>query len=387
MSDRLFEKAVRIKGYGSYPTRKSHASVEGIKSFKGGKVNVTVIESLDEYVRFVDTLKTDFVNPVFYRGQTNANYLPVPSSLRKDPANENLMIEAFSRYFSNEVDACRNAVEKLALMQHFGLKTRFLDISENPLAALYFACVPYKKFRSVATDNEETWGEIVLFREAEKKDNKTKPARPKTAENSNASVIANTAFMERGFRLWDLGSLWKKDANQAYNEKYIDLKSIVRKSLIVRVPQNNPRIKNQRGAFILANANMAFIWKNDKEIKQEELTKYILQSEKGITYASLLENSPFKADLDETKTWLMNFWKVKPYDDDNEFEVFRTDPFDLRRLFYKDEKGIQQVVLIPPEAKNKIKDELGRFNITEEFIYPDMDSVANEINEKVDKKE
>lgn len=388
MSDSVFEKAVRLKGYGSYSKGKSRSCVEGVKSLKGGKVNVTVIESLEDYVRFVDTLKTDFVNPVFYRGQTNANYLLTPYSLRNNPANENLMIEAFSRYFSNEVDACRNAVEKLALMQHFGLKTRFLDISENPLAALYFACVPGKKFRKPAANGEpEAWGEIVLFREPEKKDNKTKPARPKTAESSDASIIANTAFMERGFHLWKLGSLWKKDANQAYNEKYIDLRSIVRKSLIVRVPQNNPRIKNQRGAFILANANMACIWKDDKEIKQGELTKYILQSKEEITYASLLENSPFKDDLDENKTWHMNFCKVKPYDDDNGFEEFRTDPFDLRRIFYKDEKGVQQVVLIPPGAKDTIKDELARFNIREDFIYPDMDSVANVINETIDKKE
>ncbi|MDE6705581.1 MAG: FRG domain-containing protein [Treponemataceae bacterium] len=385
MSDSLFERAVRIKGYGSYAEDKSRSSVEGVKSFDGGKVKVMVIESLDEYVRFVDTLKTDFENPVFYRGQTNANYLLSPSSLRNNPANENRMIEAFSRYFAHEVDACRNAVEKLALMQHFGLKTRFLDISENPLAALYFACVPGKKFRTYPASNDN-WGEIVLFREPEK-DNNGKPARPKTAESSDASIIANTAFMERGFHLWKLGSLWKKDANQAYNEKHIDLKSIVRKSLIVRVPQNNPRIKNQRGAFILTNANMACIWKNDKEIKQGELTEYILNSEESVTYASLLENSPFKADLDENKTWLMNFWKIKPYDDDNGFEEFRTDPFDLRRLFYKDEKGIQQVVLIPPEAKGKIKAELARFNITEEFIYPDMDSVANEINETIDRNE
>ena len=386
MSDSLFEKALKIKGYGSYAEDKSRSSVEGVKSFCGGKVKVTVIESLDEYVRFVDTLKTDFENPVFYRGQTNANYTIIPYSLRNNPANENRMIEAFSRYFSNEVDACRNAVEKLALMQHFGLKTRFLDISENPLASLYFACVPYKKFRKPVADDEKTWGEIVLFREPEK-DNNGKPVRPKTAESSDASIIANTAFMERGFHLWKLGSLWKKDANQAYNEKHIDLKSIVRKSLIVRVPQNNPRIKNQRGAFILANANMACISKNDKEIKQGELTEYILQSKESVTYASLLEDSPFKNDLDENKTWLMNFWKVKPYDDENGFEEFRTDPFDLRRLFYKDEKGIQQVVLIPPEAKDKIKNELRRFNITEEFIYPDMDSVANEINETIDRNE
>lgn len=390
MSDNLFEKAVWLKGYGSYPKNWSPARVAGVKTIKcskgKAKVNVTVVKSLDEYVRFVGGLETRFENPVFYRGQTNANYLLSPSSLRNGPANENRMIEAFIRYFAHEVDACKNAVAKLALMQHYDLKTRFLDISENPLAALYFACVPRKKYRNPAADEEdESWGEIVLFQEKDEY-GEPRPERLKTAESSNASIIANTAFMEQEFSLWKLGSYWKKDANQAYNEKHIDLTSIVRKSLIVRVPQDNPRIKNQHGAFILANANTAHLYKNDKKIKERELTEYILKNE-DISYDKLLKDSPFKHDLDNTVTWIMNFRKVKPYDEDNEFEVFRTDPFDLRRIFYKDKNGIQQVVLIPPEAKETIKKELASFNIREDFIYPDMDSVANEINEIIDKKD
>ena len=164
----------------------------------------------------------------------------------------------------------------------------------------------------------------------------------------------------------------------------------MRKSLIVRVSQDNPRIKNQHGAFILANANTAHLYKNNKKIKERELTEYILEKQKEgnlLTYAIMLEDSPFKHDLDETETWHMSFSKVKPYDEGNEFEEFRTDPFDLWRIFYKDKRGIQQVVLIPPEAKETIKKELARFNIREDFIYPDMDSVANEINEINDKKD
>ena len=387
MSDNLFEKAVWLKGYGSYPKNWSPARVAGVKTIKcskgKAKVNVTVVKSLDEYVRFVGGLETRFENPVFYRGQTNANYLLSPSSLRNGPANENRMIEAFIRYFAHEVDACKNAVAKLALMQHYDLKTRFLDISENPLAALYFACVPRKKYRKPAADEEEkSWGEIVLFQEKADYD-EPRPERLKTAESSNASIIANTAFMEQNFSLWKIGAYWKNDANQSYNEKYIDLTTIVRKSLIVRVPQDNPRIKNQHGAFILANANTAYI---DGQDNEHELTEYILKNG-YVTYDQLLKDSPFKDYLNDIETWIMNFSKVKPYDDGNEFEEFRTDPFDLRRLFYKDKRGIQQVALIPPEAKEKIKDELARFNIREDFIYPDMDSVANEINEIIDRKE
>ena len=71
---------------------------------------------------------------------------------------------------------------------------------------------------------------------------------------------------------------------------------------------------------------------------------------------------------------------MKPYDDSSEFDFFKTDPFDLKRIFYKDNENNNLVVLIPPKAKEKIKQELSRFGITDMFIYPDMDTVANEIN-------
>ena len=51
----------------------------------------------------------------------------------------------------------------------------------------------------------------------------------------------------------------------------------------------------------------------------------------------------------------------------------------VKKLYYK-ENDIQQVALIPPSCKQKIIDELAKFNITEDFIYPDMDNVSNEIN-------
>ena len=375
-----FEKALKIKGYGSYPADPS--DWEGKKGGGAPDVDVRVIRSLKDYVEFINTLKTSFENPVFYRGQVNANYLLIPYSLRTDPENENLLIEAFSRRFYNEVDSCRNALSKLVLMQHYNLSTRCMDITENPLVALYFACVPYKKYKRAEADEENTWGEIILFQEKndDDDDDKKRPERLKTVESSNVSIIANTAFMDADFTLWNLGSFWKKDANQTYNEKYINLRTIVRSSFIVRVPQNNPRIKNQQGAFILASASTAYLDKDDT--KEKELTEYIL-SRKYVTYAKLLDDSPFKNLMDKDKTWLLRFKKVRPYD--SEFGIFNTDPFDLQRLFYKEDKKRQLVVLIPPEAKEGIVEELSRFNIREDYIYPDMDSVANEINNEINK--
>lgn len=375
-----FAKAVRIKGYGSYDRSVRDYEVRQQKTVRvnGGvlKVQPTVIRKLSEYIDFISSLETSYANPVFYRGQTNADFLLIPNSLRVNPKNENVMIELFTRRFQNEIDACRTSVEKLTLMQHFQLSTRCMDISESPLMALYFACSHMKKFRKkVITPEEEDWGEIILFREPEVKDCK-RPENLKTVESSGTSIIASTAFMDEDFSLWHLGARWKRDVDTSHDECHIDLRTVVRRSYIVRVPQNNPRIKNQQGAFILANANTAYF--GGREGERKKLTELILK-EDFINYYDL-QKTPFGES--EQYSWNLHFQKVMPYSGKNEIDVFNTDPFDLERLFYKKD-GVQQVVLIPPEAKQGILKELAHLNITEDFVYPDMDNVANEINEKI----
>lgn len=173
---------------------------------------------------------------------------------------------------------------------------------------------------------------------------------------------------------------WKKDNNYMREEKYIPLKDIVHRSVIVRPPLNNPRIKNQQGAFILVNANEVKAISEDSS-RAKELTEYILKEER-ITFEDLVKHSKWGKLFNEGKTWELEFKKIKPYSIENKIAIFNTDPFNLRRIYYKKD-GVQQVVLIPPDKKEDIKKDLARFNITEDFIYPDMDCVANEINERV----
>lgn len=376
---KVFEKSKKIKGYGSFSKSLTNEKIEREIKLKSNLiVKPKIIRNLAEYFSFIQELETSYQNPIFYRGQTNANYLLIPSSLRLNPKNEHIMIEMFSRKFSDEIDQCNTNMAKLVLMQHYGLSCRCLDISENPLAALYFACQPMKKFNK--NNNEEYWGEVILFREPESNESK-KPENLKSIDSSNVSIMASTAFMDNKFSLWHLGIQWQKDVNLGHNEKFINLKSIVRGSLIVRVPQNNPRIKNQQGAFIICNANEVRI--KDKK-KSKELTKKIIESD-NTTFDDLLQDSYWKNIFSSLATWQLIFKKIKPYDSKNKIKIFKTDPFDIERLLYKDKSNIHPVILIPPECKQNIIKELSKFNITEDFIYPDMDNVANEINENMNK--
>lgn len=380
---KLLENAIRLKGYGSDLSKDSSDKKRLEKTVRVDNeltVKPTVITCLKEYIEFIGKIEYSYKNPVFYRGQGNANYTISPGSLRKNPANEKIMLESFERRFSTEVDSCTTNMARLVLMQHFGISTRALDVTENPLAALYFACSPMKKFNKNPDLEKKNWGEITIFRDPEFEEKESKNQKP--IDSNKVSIISSTAFMENEFNLWKLGMKWKKDNNFMHEERYIQLKEIIRSSVIVRVPQNNQRIKNQQGAFILVNANEVLSLDDDEQYA-EELTNHILNYDGDLSFNELMNDKKWSRRFSEGFTWSLHFKKVKPYSGENRIKIFDIDPFDLRRLFYKDEEGIQQVVLIPPDKKEGIVNELKKFNITEDFIYPDMDNVANEINENI----
>ncbi|MBR8712828.1 FRG domain-containing protein [Porphyromonas levii] len=126
------------------------------------------IKELKEIVDEVD--KKEYA--IFFRGHSNKKYLLVPSLLRNDKPKRNQLGEANLNAVNNEHIAfrdivaiqsseftlCKSAIEHLVKMQHFGLKTRLLDITSNALVALYFACT------NPAGNISNNEGQVIVFK-------------------------------------------------------------------------------------------------------------------------------------------------------------------------------------------------------------------------------
>ena len=129
----------------------------------------TIIANIAEYVQAVCTLNNEAnkfphlqTNELFFRGQSNKDYELLPGIARGRHSatqctifnDERNMIEMAKFRLPDVFSNDQPALEMLALLQHHGIPTRLLDVTEDALVALYFACC----------SNPNTDGEVIVFK-------------------------------------------------------------------------------------------------------------------------------------------------------------------------------------------------------------------------------
>ena len=203
------------------------------------------IETLDSFIAKLETIpeKTN----VLFRGHPNINYGIQPSLFRtqKYYKNEYMMYQELVIRCPEYFSSCHSHLDFLVKMQHYGLPTRLLDFTFNPLIALYFAC-----------ENQSDTGEIIIY---------TVSNRELFYEKDEKAVILSClpmlSYKKQKQLFYSL--LDKKISTNAQKELIDEIRierpsfsrrlliSDIRMPIFVKPSRNNIRIAHQEGAFLL----------------------------------------------------------------------------------------------------------------------------------------
>ncbi|NIY95779.1 MAG: FRG domain-containing protein [Oceanospirillaceae bacterium] len=218
---------------------------------------IAAVSDVEGFLAALQGLPSRDEAEIFYRGHEDANFALTPSVMRKwpdgswqflsseDRLSKELLIAHYEEFQSDQY-----CFDRLVRMQHFGLPTRLLDISGNPLIALFFACYGKQELMNVP-------GEVIIFRVPE--------AKVKYYDSDTVSCLSNLSNLSyeqkneidlalniHSFNESEVAGklLHHIKSEKGFFEPRIDpdhLGSIV----CVKAKHTNTRIKPQSGAFLL----------------------------------------------------------------------------------------------------------------------------------------
>lgn len=227
---------------------------------------------------------------LFFRGQKNVSWNIQPSITRNGIINnEEELLQLAKSKCSNFFDTGNNYFDLLTKLQHYGLPTRLLDVTVNPLVALYFACLEDKANGVVYCGDDyiryldSLDVQIISFLCFQELQNKT-------LEN----ILS--LLHEKGFYS-DL------ECEKCIKNSFQSLVELLQSAYLVQPNYNNERINRQSGVFILP-AMFNFHYDN-KEMGKSFIIR-ARQNLSSMFHSKIIISADYKKEILED----LNFYNI-----------------------------------------------------------------------------
>ncbi|MCB2086583.1 MAG: FRG domain-containing protein [Sphingomonadaceae bacterium] len=274
------------------------------------------VSNFESALKAFDKLSREAWTNVTFRGHADASWGVEPSLFRQKPnvaEFESEMIRELISLFPQDFLTDHSMFDRLVRMQHYGLPTRLLDVTRNPLVALFFAVWEEKYDDSdgavlafVASDDRCKFYDSDVVSCMANLANLKQDERD-TLETTTASTIADLRELQPTGRLIQFIK-----AEKPYFESRIKKVDLFR-PVVVTAKRANQRMSAQSGSFILYGLDAGKSPSYKKSIRTEKVV--ILKRAKAEIRRRLgslgIEASTLFPEIDKATGRILEIYKSK----------------------------------------------------------------------------
>lgn len=334
------------------------------------------IESIIDYIGLACALSNE---NILFRGQANIKWDLKPSIFRNDNKDEkeNKLYKDIKQW-NNDLFSSNSYIRDLCNMQHYGIPTRLIDWTSNPLHALYFATIDETVKKKDA--------QIIIVKVDCVYDDDSK-------EYTLIDEYFSNRFIEdKKVNLELIDILNQKGDNYFF----------------IKTKYYNKRIKSQQGYFSIyidiSNNEVENIKKNISEnISREIINAARMEMRNNITTSNNLDE--FKnirriieerAFRDEKISKILEYYKHLGHNEDNNNfknkieNIFNEGKFSIIEKLCAKKHNMNEIlenesrinIIISKDLKEELANQLNIMGVNSRVIYPDEQGLAMYMREK-----
>lgn len=235
-------------------------------------IEIDSVSSFIEHIRRIKESADGTSTELYFRGQETEFWDIEPSIFRDDMLSiEHKLMQIPLQKSPTEFRDLNSMFDIMTKYQHYGMCTRLLDLTTNPLVALFFACKTHgvEKYDTEEGEVEKEPYGVIYYTD------KYYPSQSTDMEIQIVSALASYDLEKENTLLDILEKLYRdriidEKTKSHWLEDFSEFIKIIQSNYMVMPTYTNERLRKQSGVFLLASL---FSFNKEYDINKSVISK------------------------------------------------------------------------------------------------------------------